>query len=286
VHSETRASGFYVLANDGTLTSDEFGQQSASGFNPKGSITWKPSDDFMSYFLVSKGFRFGGPNVTPSSPGAPVPASFGSDSLVNYEFGVRSDLFGNRLQLDATAFYIDWSNIQLELQTPTHLNYTTNAGSARNMGLESSANWLLTDDLTFSTDLTYLDAELTQDFNPGGGQPIVPKGSTLPGASKWEIANSLIYKWADAPLSPTFVLSNRYLSHAPGALLYGLAQGGYDLMDARISVPWGSWSISAFVNNIGNSRGVTSGFAAATVGTDQRFLVQPRTIGLTIDYRM
>lgn len=286
VHSETRASGFYVLATDGTLTSDEFGRQSAGGFNPKGSITWKPSDDFMSYFLVSKGFRFGGPNVTPSSPGAPVPASFGSDSLINYELGVRSNLFGDRLQLDATAFYIDWSNIQLELQTPAHLNYTTNAGAARNMGLETSANWLLTDDLTFSTDLTYLDAELTQDFNPGGGQPIVPKGSTLPGASKWEIANSLIYKWADAPLSPTFVLSNRYLSRAPGALLYGLPQGGYDLVDARVSVPWGDWNITAFVNNIGDSHGVTSGFAAATVGTDQRFLVQPRTVGLTIDYKM
>ena len=286
LRSATQSSGFFTLLTEGTLSTDEFGRQSASGFSPRGSITWKPGDDFMSYFLISKGFRFGGPNVNPSTPSAPVPASFGSDSLINYELGVRSNLFDKKLTLDATVFYIDWSNIQLELQTPTNLNYTTNAGNAHNMGLEGSANWAITDGLVFSTGLTYLSAELTQDFNPGGGQPIVPKGSTLPGASKWQIANSLIYRWGSVPLNPTFVISNRYISRAPGALLYGLEEGSYDLVDARVIVPLGHWSIAGFVSNIGNSRGVTSGFSAVENGNEERFLVRPRTIGLKVDYSM
>ncbi|MGA9794389.1 MAG: TonB-dependent receptor [Rhizomicrobium sp.] len=286
VASETDSSGFYVLATDGTLTNDVSGKQKASGFSPKGSITWTPSDDFMSYFLVSKGFRLGGPNVTPSAPGAPVPSEYGSDSLINYELGARTNLFDNRLQLDATAFYIDWSNIQLELQTPTHLNYTTNAGAARNLGVETSATFAVTNDLLFSTNLTYLDAALSQDFNPGGGTPIVPKGTTLPGASKWQISNTLTYDWINGPLEPSFVLANRYLSRAPGGLITGAPQGGYDLVDARVSVHMGSYSLTAFVNNIGDSRGVTSALDASVSGSLQQFLVQPRTIGVTADYKM
>jgi hypothetical protein len=48
----------------------------------------------------------------------------------------------------------------------------------------------------------------------------------------------------------------------------------------------GSYSLTAFVNNIGDSRGVTSALDASVSGSLQQFLVQPRTIGVTADYKM
>jgi outer membrane receptor protein involved in Fe transport len=283
VKSETKASGFYILATGGAgLTSDTFGKQKASGFNPKGSITWTPSDDFMAYGLVSKGYRFGGPNVTPSTPTDPVPASYGSDSLINYEVGVRSNLLGDRLQLDATAFYIDWSNIQIHLLTSTNLNYATNGGKARSYGLETAATYFATDNLTLSTNVTYLNAALVDDFNPGGGQPIVPGGSTLPGASKWQVSDTIAYQWPDDGWHPSIMLSHRYISKAPGTFLTGIPQGGYNLFDARVGVEFGDYSVTAFVSNIGDVRGVTGG----QTGPLEQYLVRPRTIGLTFDYKM
>ena len=43
------------------------GSQSDKNVAPKASLTWTPSDTFMTYALVDKGFRFGGPNLSPST---------------------------------------------------------------------------------------------------------------------------------------------------------------------------------------------------------------------------
>ena len=282
ITSSNASSGFYDLLTAGVLTQTQAGKQSATGFIPKGAVTWTPNKDFMAYALVSEGYRLGGPNIITSTPADRVPAEYGSDSLVNYELGVRSDWLNDRLQLDATAFYIDWSKIQLPLQTSTRLNYVTNAGAARNYGMEASAAFALTDDLTLSGNATYLSAKLSKAFNPGGGQPVVPSGTTLPGASKWLLSGLLTYQWADAPYHPTFVLSDRFVSHAPGTYFTGAPEGGYNLVDARVSFNWGNYEVTGFVENIGNSHGVTSGY----VGPLEQYIVQPRTFGLTFDYRM
>ena len=283
VTNQTTSSGFYTLLTTGALTSDVSGTEKQSGFLPKGSVTWTPTDNLMTYLLVDKGFRFGGPNLAPPEPGYPIPSTFKSDSLINYEIGIRSTWLDRRLQLDGTVFHIDWSDIQLRLQTPLALNYAANAGKARNTGFEGTATWLITQGLTLSAALTYLDAKLASPFVPGGGQPVVPSGSTLPGASKWQVASALSYNWLNAPFKPSFVVADRYISQAPGIFLTGLPQGDYNLLDARASIHVKDLSFTVFVDNIADSRGVTN---ANNLPPIQQFLVRPRTIGVTLDYRL
>jgi iron complex outermembrane recepter protein len=282
VTNETTSSGFITLLTTGALTSDVSGSQKESGFLPKGSITWTPNKDLMTYFLVDQGFRFGGPNLSPSEPGFPIPPQFKSDSLINYELGVRSSFLDQHLLLDGTVFHIDWSDIQLRLQTDLGLNYAANAGKATISGFEGSATWLITQGFTLSSSLTYLDAKLASPFEPGGGQPTVPSGSTLPGASKWQVANTLSYNWFNAPFKPSLVLADRYISEAPGIFLSGLPQGDYNLLDARVSLHVKEVGITAFVNNMTDRRGITN---ANDLPPVQEFLVRPRTVGLTLDYR-
>jgi len=281
--NETIASGFLTLLTAGTLTSDVSGSHTESGFLPKGSLTWTPNKDLMTYVLVDKGFRYGGSNLIPPEPGVPIPARFNSDSLINYELGVRSSFLDERLQLDASAFYIDWSNIQLHLLSPLGLNYAANAGTAKIKGAEATATWQVSTGLNVSTSVTNLNATLASDFNPGAGQPTVPSGSTLPGASKWQIANLASYTWSAAPLSPTFVVSHRYVSKAPGIFLSGLPQGDYHSVDARVTAHLGNVGITAFADNIGDRRGITN---ANVIPPTQQFVIRPRTIGLTLDYRL
>jgi iron complex outermembrane recepter protein len=282
VTNETTSSGFITLLTTGALTSDVSGSAKESGFLPKGSVTWAPNSELMTYVLVDKGFRFGGPNLSPSEPGYPIPAQFKSDSLINYELGVRTNWFDRRLQLDGTVFHIDWNDIQLRLQTNLGLNYAANAGKARISGFEGTSTFLITQGLTLSTALTYLDAKLASPFDPGGGQPVVPTGSTLPGASKWQVANTLSYNWATGPLAPTFVIADRYISEAPGIFLSGLPQGNYNVVDTRVAIRLKSVQLTAFVNNVTDRRGVTN---ANNLPPVQDYLLQPRTVGLTVDYR-
>jgi outer membrane receptor protein involved in Fe transport len=281
--NHTVTSGFYDILAEGVTNTDQQGSLHETGFTPKASITWTPNSDLMVYALADEGFRFGGPNLITSEPGFTVPANFKSDTLVNYELGERANLFDHHLQLDATAFYIDWSNIQLHLMTPIGLNYAANAGKARILGLEGATTWFISPDLTLNSSLTYLDAELANPFSPGAGSPTVPSGTTLPGASKWQVSNTLTYSWNEGFGRPTFVLSQRYISKAPGIFLSGLSQGGYDLVDARAMFHIDDHlGVSLYVSNIGDARGVTAAFS----GPEQTYLVRPRTFGITFDYKM
>jgi outer membrane receptor protein involved in Fe transport len=180
------------------------------------------------------------------------------------------------------VFFIDWQDIQLRQQTPLQLNYASNAGKAESYGFEGTATVMLAPDLVFSTNLTYLHAELVEDFNPGGGQTIVPAGSTLPGASEWQVSSTLSYELSQLPLAPSFVLSHRYISEAPGMFGSGTEQGDFSVVDARLALRFNQFGITAFVNNVANSRGVTT----ALDGPLQQFLIRPRTIGVTLDYRL
>lgn len=262
--------------------------QDERGFTPKASITFTPDDRFMAYALASQGFRYGGPNIAQSEPGFAVPREFKSDSLWNYEIGTRSTLLDRRLQLDGTVFYVDWSDIQLRQQTPGQLNFASNAGKASSYGVEGSVNWAVSRSLSLSANATYLNAELEQDFvsNPGSATPVlVAAGTTLPGASKWQISDSLSYAWSAGSLEPSLLISHRYISEAPsGVLGETLRQGDYHLVDARLSVRIDKVDVVLFVNNIADERGVTT----QTLFGDElaRYLTRPRTVGLTLAYRL
>ena len=278
------ASGFIELLTAGTLSSVIQGSQKESGFTPKGSITWTPSSNLMVYGLVSKGFRFGGPNINPSTPSAPIPPTFKSDSLINYELGARADLFDRKLQLDGTLYYVDWSDIQLRLGTATGLAYAANAGKARNYGFEGTATLRPIAGLTIQGNLTYLDARLSQAFDPGAGQAIIPKGTILPGASKWQVSDSIGYQWRESPLRPSVTLLHRYISSASSNLTYGGQQGGFNSFDFRTGLQISNLGVSAFVENIGDARGVTN--AQSTPGTPYtQYLIRPRTYGMTVDVK-
>ncbi len=281
--NRTTEENFYELATAGALSVTTVGSQSDRNVAPKASITWTPSDSFMAYALVDKGFRFGGPNLSPSSKAFPIPSSFATDSLINYELGERSSWFDNRLQFDASLFYIDWKKIQLEFYSPSGFSYVTNAGKASNYGAESSLTWRILPNLSLRTGITYLDASLAADYNPGGGSAIIPKGTTLPGASKWQVSNSLSY-WLEGPLQPEFMVSERYVSGAPGAFSGGTPQGNYTIVDARATLHFDQFDLSPFVDNIFNSHGVTTGNHTAGLPL-QQYLVRPLTGGITLDYR-
>ena len=286
VAGATSASGllYYLLTNPPVLSFDYAGSEKATGFTPKASITWNPTSNIMAYALASKGFRFGGPNINPPDPKDPFPPSYAPDSLWNYEIGTRTDWLERTLELDMTAFYIDWKNIQVRLGTASGLAFATNFGKAKNYGLESTVLWHPLGGWTLQGNATYLDATLSQAVVSGTTNE--PAGATLPGASKWNLNATVRYDWSDIPLRPAVQLSDRFISTAPAG--FGFAEpitvGNYNLLDARASGRYNNLKATLFVNNIADKRGVTTaGFVPGNPLS--QFIVRPRTYGLTLDYR-
>jgi outer membrane receptor protein involved in Fe transport len=259
---------------------------SEHGFNPKLSVAWTPSQDLMLYALGSEGFRFGSPN-TPGLSTYAIPSGSKSDKLYNYELGARSLLAGGRLTLDATLFWLDWRDIQLRLQTPDFIAYSTNGGRARSTGLELAATWRATDAFTWQAAVTAQRARLRQDLDILY-YGVAPKGSRLPGSSDWSVSNLFSYNFGGT-YSPTLSVSQQFLSKGisdlnsavPGAPVD--KQGGYNLFGARYRMTFGDTDVTGFVDNAFDRRGVTRS-VQETNGTGQG-LVRPRTVGMTLHWQ-
>ena len=274
----------FLTTNPSVLSFSYASPERSRGFTPKASLTWTITPDFMLYALADKGFRFGGPNINPPSATNPFPPTYSPDTLWNYEIGTRTNWLDRRLQLDATAFYIDWKNIQVRLGTASGLAYATNFGKARNYGLESTALFRPVPALSLQGSVTYLNATLRDPFQSGAN--VEPAGAVLPGASKWNVSGAVSYQWTRLPLQPSILLSDRFISSAPGGFGFTqpVTQGNYNLLDARASAYIKDLQASVFVNNITDRHGVTN--AQYYPGEAfERYLVRPRTVGLTLDYR-
>lgn len=287
---------YYGIFYPGSLSLPP-GHQTEDGFAPKVSLAWRRDDDLMIYGLASKGYRFGNPNTIAPLEDFNTPAGWKTDSLWNYEVGVRVSAFDRRLQLDLTSFVIDWSDLQVRLYRPDNFTYGTNAGKARNIGQEFSGLWRVTDALDLSLNVTHLDAKLTQTVisyttvtDDDGNVTEVPNvilqdGQQLPGASEWQISAMVVARLPYAS-DPTITLANRYLSDASQSLQTpDLRVNGYAQTDLRVSAQFASVGVTAFVNNVTDKRGVTFGYGDFGLGV-QDFIIRPRTIGVTFDWKM
>jgi iron complex outermembrane recepter protein len=117
-----------------------------SGFKSSAGVQWHINSDVMAYFRFSQGFRPGGFNrsqkdVIPGAGGAQYlePNSYAPDSLTNYEIGIKSELFQHKLQLNFTAYDMDWDNVQIfQYNPPLGINTTfgTNGANYNIKGLE------------------------------------------------------------------------------------------------------------------------------------------------------
>jgi iron complex outermembrane recepter protein len=102
-------------------------------------IQYQWTDAIMSHAKVSTGFRSRGFNP----PSGPTPfIEFQPEHDRSYEMGARMDFLDQRLRLNPTIFYNDWTNIQVQsaVAEPTGLVLVLqNAGTAHTYGFELEA---------------------------------------------------------------------------------------------------------------------------------------------------
>ena len=135
-------------------------------FNPRYQIT----RDVLAYLRIASGYQAGGPNI----PYPTVPPVVKSDTLTNYEVGLKSEFWDRRALLNIAAFYIDWNNIQVDaLQKSTGLSFLENGGTAKSEGVSLDGSLRPLAGLVLSGNVTYTDAVLTQNVPNGAGQAMM-----------------------------------------------------------------------------------------------------------------
>ncbi|MEI9989125.1 MAG: TonB-dependent receptor [Rhizomicrobium sp.] len=139
-----------------------------AGFKSRGNVTWHITPDIMAYYTFSQGFRPGAfnrsvSNVAPGPGGIPQftkPNGYGPDSLQNQEIGVKGTFLDNRLQVNLSAYLMQWNNVQFLFFNPPYLGNTTfgiNGPDYHVKGLEGQVEALITDGLTVEGSGSYND---------------------------------------------------------------------------------------------------------------------------------
>jgi iron complex outermembrane recepter protein len=105
------------------------------------NLAYTPTQNVLAYAQVAQGFRPGGVNdqVAAQIAGVSIPAKFSSDSLVNYELGLKTSWLDKHLVANGALYFIDWSKIQLAEQATSgtaSFPYTGNGGRATVKGAE------------------------------------------------------------------------------------------------------------------------------------------------------
>ncbi|GBQ21797.1 TonB-dependent receptor [Gluconacetobacter sacchari DSM 12717] len=289
-NSSSQLGGYGAYLDYGTLYHRGAGFVSQTSALPKFSFKYEPNRQIMAYFQLSEGYRFGAPNTNPVNPKYPTPQGTKSDSLINYEVGTRLTLLHSHLVLEPTLYWIDWSNMQARLARPDGITYGANVGNAVSRGFEFSGTWLTPlPGLSLNANATYTDAHTTQSIDGGLGN-IIAKGTQLASSPKWQFSEVLTYQSESLPLHPQFSVVHHYQGSAPGLMGNSFRIGNYNTVDIRVTGRFhsaiGNSSISLYVNNLNQSRGVTMGYLNGAPTLDQIYLMPPRLIGMTLNWHL
>jgi iron complex outermembrane receptor protein len=174
-------------------------KQKFDNFSAKLGLQLYPADDLMFYTSWSEGYKTGGWTTRFTVPQAdPLSAAFDEEEATTIEFGVKTQLFDNSVQINAAIFTTDYENIQLNQQvgvSPT----IDNQGDATIKGGEVEVQAVLSDGFSVSMALSYLDATFDTIFPeaqlaPDAFRAGVFKGSELPKTPEWQFNISPRYQ--------------------------------------------------------------------------------------------
>jgi iron complex outermembrane receptor protein len=150
-------------------------------------LDWKPDPDTLAYVKYSKGYKAGG-----FDSGTTTLQQFvttGKETINAYEVGLKKT-FAGRLQVNTSAFYYDYKDLQIPLSFFNEIvgaNQTrfTNVPKARSYGLEIESVWQPIDHLQILANYSYLNAKIRKGvFTPDPDDPLaVQPGAVVAPAS-------------------------------------------------------------------------------------------------------
>jgi iron complex outermembrane receptor protein len=141
-------------------------------FTPRLAISFDATDDVTLYGSASKGYKSGGfatfgydlqgqdVNDDGSAPAGTRPLEFDPEEVDSYEIGMKSRLAGNTLQVNASLFFYEYTDLQL-VYFDQGSSQVANVGEAQGQGLEVDLRWVPDAHWDATVGLSLLDTEIT-----------------------------------------------------------------------------------------------------------------------------
>ena len=272
----------YEDSNNITISTDEL------LYGGKLGLEYQLSEKHLSHASISRGYKAGGVN-----PERPLPSlediQFGTEYLWNFEVGINSSFFKDKLTTRTSAFYAKRKNLQTknsyvearEDGSSSFTDYIDNSGKGYNYGLEAELAWKVNDKLVIKSSLGLLETQFLKENDSGL-------------TSKRDQAQAPNYQYAlgaEYTLSPRltaglnlegkdgFYFSDRHDAKAKS----------YNLLNANLSYKQGDWKATLWGRNLLDKDYDVRGFGSFGNNPGNGYITEtytqkgePRTFGLTV----
>jgi iron complex outermembrane receptor protein len=261
---------------------------SFSQFQPKVTLNWAATDNLNLYASYGIGFRSGGFNSVGTEDllnfwfnagyggvgeavdaGLIVPDDYDKEVSTSYEIGLKSELFDNRLRLNAAVFRNDVEDNQFfEFFAGPFglLRAVTTIDEMYVQGFEADFQWLVTDGLTFYGGIGLLDSEIEENKNrplsEGNDVPqapdttgnlgvewVLPLGDlNLVSRLDWQYVGETWFHTLQGEQTPTI-----WTAFAPGDNFQDFSRSSrdaYDTLDLRVGLEGEHWTVTAWGRNL------------------------------------
>lgn len=163
VVGEQNVDGFAVVIGFASVQDYEDIDVSDGQMSYELSANYRVTDDMSLFARYANGFRaqtIQGRDV--AFEGAPSVAD--AETINSFEVGIKSDLLDDSLRLNAAAFYYTVDDMQFSaIGGGNNFTALVNADQGEAYGFEVDAQWLATDELTFTAGYSYNHTEIQDD---------------------------------------------------------------------------------------------------------------------------
>ncbi len=268
------------------------------------ALAYQTDGGALLYALAARGYKAGGVNSDSAIPDAQ--REFATETLWNYELGLKTRLWQGRIDLRTALFFQDRDDIQTQqsLVVPIEgdvcpcrfIEFKTNATGGQSYGIETELNWAVSNSVQAFASAGLLRSRFDGflnfshvDADPETGQPFDMDGRDLPYAPRYMFAAGVRFQLTDRWYLRTeiegkdaFFFSSRH----------ELRSDAYELFHARLGYQVGNWDLALWARNITDEKVKQRGFGS--FGNDPRkgYAVEPyfqfgepRTLGASASYR-
>ncbi len=266
------------------------------------SLEYSLSHRTLVYGLVSQGYKVGGVNgeaVGRAASNGFTPSviaflnerlEFDTETLLNYELGLKGHYFDDTVQLRIAAFFMDRDEMQLKgwyNEGPTFVDYIDNAASGENIGLELETLWQFNSQLELFLNIAWLDTEIENFIVKGDSGLLDKSGREQAHAPNYQFNiggrfdfGDGFYARVEAEGKDSFYFSDSHDQQS----------NSYELFNASLGYEGRHWAFTLWARNLSDEDYATRGFY---FGNDPRKFYadeeyvqygEPRVFGINTRY--
>jgi hypothetical protein len=284
-------------------TGPEHVRDSERWTTPNFGLTYQADERTRIHLIAAEGYRAGGVYPPVFGCGA-LPVPYAADSLWSYEIGAKLNrLLDGRLDLDASAFHISWTNPRPSPMDGCIYYSYRSASAAVSNGLNLAVRYFPSHKSRIGLAVGYTDAHYTRTVVVDG-IVIIEDGDSIGGdavgsQAPWSITASIERDFAvagdvGARLRAEYVYHSRnhgpFLTEHPGSPDYrpqARPEPEIRMLNLRALLAWARFETALFIDNALDAQPVFGRTNACC--EDPLFgatTFRPRTIGISASWRM